>query len=338
MSLEFSDELLSAYLDGELSPAERARVESHLAADPDARQLVEELRALSADVRELPRYAAGEHFSQRVVQAAQAAKSSQNGEVMPASLTGTQSLPYKVRRGRRLPVVLAGVAAVAAAVAMLAWFANRPPTGAGGGTIVKAPGSVDPGVSPKPADASAVEKALARLRQAIPQEGEGLVVRLHIGPGVTATEALDAAFAAAGLGVRKADDDTTGALRFANDYQNKLAEKIAGQPADATLAAADAVFVTAPLDQLEKALAAVASRPQSALEISPLMSGKVVVEAPEAGEEPGAAGALPQNFVQRLAALKFRLEKSGLPLAEMAPPLGPHDPAKPVRVLILVEP
>lgn len=51
---EFDDELLSAYLDDELSPAERARVDERLAADPAARALMEQMRAVSLAVRRLP--------------------------------------------------------------------------------------------------------------------------------------------------------------------------------------------------------------------------------------------------------------------------------------------
>ncbi len=360
MALELTDEMLSAYLDDELSPGEQALVEARLAADPQARQLVEELRALSGEVRELPRHAVSIDFSQRVVQAAQAAKSSQNGEVTPASLARAPALPNralpssKVRRDRRLPVVLAGAAAVAAAVAIMVWIGTRPPAGpGGGGTIAKSSGTpvtppIDPGtsqqgggepaVAPGPVDASAVEEALARLRLAIPQEGEGLVLRLRIGAGQSPSEALDAAFAAAGLGTRGADDESTGALSVASAYQNKLAEKVAGQPADATFAAADAVFITAPLDQLEKAISALALSERAPLAIAPLMSGRVVIEAPAEGEQASKGPPKPRHFAQRLSADQFRLEKSAAPLAEIKPAAADRDPAKPVRVLILVEP
>lgn len=48
------DELLSAYLDGELTAAEQAEVERLLATDPAARQLLDELRTLSATLQALP--------------------------------------------------------------------------------------------------------------------------------------------------------------------------------------------------------------------------------------------------------------------------------------------
>lgn len=52
---DLNDELLSAYIDGELSPELRAQVEQRLRTDPQARQLVEELRGLSGAIKALPR-------------------------------------------------------------------------------------------------------------------------------------------------------------------------------------------------------------------------------------------------------------------------------------------
>jgi hypothetical protein len=57
---EFHDELLSAYLDGELSGEERARVEERLAVDPVARQTLADLRSVSQAMRGLPRERVGE--------------------------------------------------------------------------------------------------------------------------------------------------------------------------------------------------------------------------------------------------------------------------------------
>ncbi|HHS97901.1 MAG TPA: hypothetical protein ENK08_08390 [Chloroflexi bacterium] len=57
-----TDELLSAYLDGELNPKERARLEARLAADPDLRERLEELRRTIALVRGLPRVKAPRNF------------------------------------------------------------------------------------------------------------------------------------------------------------------------------------------------------------------------------------------------------------------------------------
>jgi anti-sigma factor RsiW len=51
----FDDELLSAYVDGELTVEERTVVEARLESDPAARELVAELRGLSRKLRSLPR-------------------------------------------------------------------------------------------------------------------------------------------------------------------------------------------------------------------------------------------------------------------------------------------
>ncbi len=51
---ELADELLSAYLDDELSPAERAAVESRLANDPTAQQMLHQLRSVSQSIQRLP--------------------------------------------------------------------------------------------------------------------------------------------------------------------------------------------------------------------------------------------------------------------------------------------
>jgi len=65
---EIDDELLSAYLDGELSAAERAAVERRLAADPAARQLLDELRGASRAMQSLPREVVGRDLSAAIVQ------------------------------------------------------------------------------------------------------------------------------------------------------------------------------------------------------------------------------------------------------------------------------
>ncbi|QDU98461.1 anti-sigma factor family protein [Lignipirellula cremea] len=71
MSQQFSDEQLSAYLDGELQGDELAAVEQHLRENADAQRLVEELRALSQAVQALPVQRLDADFSQRVLRRAE---------------------------------------------------------------------------------------------------------------------------------------------------------------------------------------------------------------------------------------------------------------------------
>jgi hypothetical protein len=56
---DFDDELLSAYVDGELTAAERTLVEERLRSDPMAAALVDELRSLSSTIKALPRETLG---------------------------------------------------------------------------------------------------------------------------------------------------------------------------------------------------------------------------------------------------------------------------------------
>ncbi len=56
MTSEPREELISAYVDGELSAEERARVEQWLAESAELRQLADELRALRSSMQALPRH------------------------------------------------------------------------------------------------------------------------------------------------------------------------------------------------------------------------------------------------------------------------------------------
>jgi negative regulator of sigma E activity len=65
------DELLSAYLDGELAGEELARAERLVAEQPGSRQWLAELRALGEGLRALPRSHLGEGFPERVLRKAE---------------------------------------------------------------------------------------------------------------------------------------------------------------------------------------------------------------------------------------------------------------------------
>ncbi|HVA51818.1 MAG TPA: zf-HC2 domain-containing protein [Pirellulales bacterium] len=65
------DELLSAYLDGELTADERARVERMLAEQPESRQLLDELRAMKTSLERMPRTRLGHDFADQVLRQAE---------------------------------------------------------------------------------------------------------------------------------------------------------------------------------------------------------------------------------------------------------------------------
>ncbi len=64
-------ELISAYLDGELTAEEQVRAEQILAASAEARQLLEELRALGGTLQSLPQEKLDEDLGPRVLQVAE---------------------------------------------------------------------------------------------------------------------------------------------------------------------------------------------------------------------------------------------------------------------------
>jgi hypothetical protein len=357
MNANFNDELLSAYLDGQLIGEELAAVEAELADNAQARALLEELRSLSREIRELPRQTAGPEFADRVVRAALGAKAVENngqGQVeRPAAAASKDAFsPSKARRGRRLSVVLAGAAAVAAAVAMMAWPWLGGGGGPGPGTITTIPG---PGTLPGPSPeiVSAAEAALSQLRQAVPKEGEAVVIRLRLGADGTAAQVLDQALTAAGIGQRPPSDQTTGAMQYAAEYRRQLADKFGGaEPGvpntalmDGTIAAADAVFIEASWESLEKAFGTLASG--QTLAVCPLSHLAATLPGGvdtadgegEGGSKTNRVAAAAANYAQRLPAGVLRLDKAAEQLANSATiAAAPLDPQRRVRVLILVEP
>ncbi len=66
-----SDELISAYLDGEVTSQERAQVEQRLRNDPQWQQSLEDLRTLRETLRALPRQKLDDDFRQRVLRIVQ---------------------------------------------------------------------------------------------------------------------------------------------------------------------------------------------------------------------------------------------------------------------------
>ena len=118
------NELLSAYLDGELTAEEQAEVEELLAASPAARQLVDELRALSSSLQALPAYQLGEDLSEQVLRLAEqgkldrrAAAEAPNGAVEEPEEPAWRAAVRRLARPRNW--VWAGVAVAVALLLMV---------------------------------------------------------------------------------------------------------------------------------------------------------------------------------------------------------------------------
>lgn len=308
MTRELPDELLSAYLDGEVTPEERAAVEAHLATSEADRQLLAELRSLRSDMATLPRANVTRDFTDRVVQAAVAAKATN-----PAvAIAGGK---------RNWLLVAAGLATTAAClfVAVQLW---RP--------------------TPNPIAATPAAHLIAALHSAVPGDGQAAVLRLRLPRNVS----LESALAAAGI-ASQLPTANTGATELGAAYRNHLANKVGAQALEqATLAAEEALYVEAPLTHLEKLLLTLASDPARPCELR--REAQLAFAGPRpridddligVGESAAAKAKLPapgQPYVQQLPPGLFRLEKQTTQIS-IEPAGTTASGQKLVRVLILVE-
>ena len=114
MSEPFSEELLSAYLDGELSPQLRSAVERWVENSSAASQKLEEFRRLSRLFGELPRSEVPPEFSNEVLHLAE------RRMLLPEAGAARQS-----RRWRNWALALAAPAVIAATLLLMLKLSNR---------------------------------------------------------------------------------------------------------------------------------------------------------------------------------------------------------------------
>ncbi len=347
MTREFPDELLSAFLDGELSPAEREQVEKHLATSEADRLLLSELQSLRSEVAALPPAAMSPDFADRVVRAAVAEAEKHN----PAAAAAFLPPPAATRSSRRwlMGAAVASAAALAASV-LLALSAWRKGVAPSPGEVVK----ID-STSATEQIVAASDQFLKTLYSAVPAEGEAVVLRLRVSKDVAFADALDAALVKAGMPPLGANSPT-GAAAIAAVYAKALETKYGPAPqgaenkalVEATFAAAQALFVEAPLESLEGVLRELSDGLKQPLQLD--AQGKLTFTRPkvELGEgEAGSANAAlaaGKAFAQRLDAARFRLErKLEKKLAQAASSAANSssasspNPKQLVRVLLLVE-
>src|SRR5262245_4397418 len=124
-------DLISAYLDGELEPAERAEAERLLAESAECRQLLDDFRGLQADLRSLPKQKLEPNFHERVLR--QAERAALAGDTAAAAGATATNVPANGQGDS--PSVLRFPrswhawrwAAVAAAAAVMIWLVGREP-------------------------------------------------------------------------------------------------------------------------------------------------------------------------------------------------------------------
>jgi|GEM_PF-2829104 len=129
------EELLSAYLDGEVSPEERARVEQWLAESSELRQLRDELLSIRTDLQALPRHQVGHDLAAVVMHRSATASvpdpSNRSAPVAGPPEASESSLGNVVaewwNRGSQGRRFLWPALAVAAALAILVFDARQRP-------------------------------------------------------------------------------------------------------------------------------------------------------------------------------------------------------------------
>jgi hypothetical protein len=132
MNDESRQELISAYLDDELSPEERARVEAWLSENSELRQLHDELLALRAGLQSLPTHKLDRDLAAEVLRRAEQGASRTNDDKVQraAALMPEGDIPSGTSwwdRGSNLRRVIWPVLAVAAALLVLVYDAQQRP-------------------------------------------------------------------------------------------------------------------------------------------------------------------------------------------------------------------
>ncbi len=145
-----NDELLSAYLDGEVSPEDRERVESWLAADSAARQQLDELRALSTAVQALPQHQLEVGFSEEVLRQAEREMLTGRAAAAKPQPASVEPVSVRIERGagelwQRLTRPLAWAAMAAAAALALMVLSPDTLRGPGAGGSIAATGGTSGG-------------------------------------------------------------------------------------------------------------------------------------------------------------------------------------------------
>ena len=115
MNQQFPDEFLSAFYDGELSPAEADSLRKYVEATPDARRELDDFKRISQLLGELPGEKLGPEFRAQVMQTAE------REMLIPAA----EATARRARSLKRLWPGLIALTASAAALVLGVWLVNR---------------------------------------------------------------------------------------------------------------------------------------------------------------------------------------------------------------------
>ena len=131
MTSPFSDELISAYLDGELTAQEQVYVEEQLREHADLRRMCDELRALRATLQAMPVAEPPENLAERILRQAERRMLSDEAAMVDSSFADAAQAPSPAGRPRYAlrdwRVGVAVVAALAACVLAMLWLPQMSP-------------------------------------------------------------------------------------------------------------------------------------------------------------------------------------------------------------------
>ena len=126
-SPQFTDELIRAYLDGELSTEERQRVEQVMEQEPRYRQMFDELKALRESLQTLPSYQLDNDFHTRVLDRALNQTPEIDAAAIDTTAPPTTNSPLLSWRGASWRRFFWAGMAIAAAVLIMVFFRNEEP-------------------------------------------------------------------------------------------------------------------------------------------------------------------------------------------------------------------
>lgn len=137
------NELFSAYVDGELTAAEQVEVEQILNDNPEARQLVDELRSLSLSLQSLPPYKLDKDLAERVLVQAEREMLAQPASPLPGfhQVDVAEAKPSSWFRRFLRPRSIAWSAA-AIFVAIVLVFNESDTNNRGANRVAQAPGGI----------------------------------------------------------------------------------------------------------------------------------------------------------------------------------------------------
>jgi anti-sigma factor RsiW len=260
MVYRVTEELISAYIDGEVTADERAHVEAALADSAEFRQLYEELKGLRSDLQALPRFHLPDDFALRVLERAELAS-----PAPPAARRHAGQASILRRRQNRLRVWRT-VAATAATIAVgllfaLVYVAQQ--GGDGQPQLVEGP-TPAPVIPPEPAPDPATDKPDIQLAEAdFDRPKYVFIVDLTLTPQAQQDQVFRKAMRRAAIDFDTGipvDEDLEASLldsRFIGDVQKVV-------PGDGSQAAPDAIemiYVSGNGNQINQAIADLQSRP-----------------------------------------------------------------------------